>query len=290
MAQGSLKTNKSIPIYSQTTEAVGGLYVVMLPYEGNNDYVEKLDIHRDDFYIFFVLTKGKVIMKCDLLEVELMETSLGLMNPFQVHSVVEVSADAAGYFISVAPFLIPNHCAEGFQNLKIADQFQEINTAEKRDFLDTVSLLHRSFQNLSFHKTEIVNGLFNALIYRIANIFHLSGNCTIDTKNKSATISADFKKLVSKKSFLESPSFYANELHVSTSHLNDCVRAATGKSVTYWLQNAMVVEAQRLLYYTENNVNEIAYQLGFEDHTYFSRLFKKITKETPLAFRKKFRE
>jgi AraC-like DNA-binding protein len=52
----------------------------------------------------------------------------------------------------------------------------------------------------------------------------------------------------------------------------------------------MVIEAQRLLYYTENNVNEIAYQLGFEDHAYFSRLFKKITKETPLAFRKKFRE
>jgi hypothetical protein len=141
-------------------------------------------------------------MKCDLLEVELRATSLGLMNPFQVHSVVEVSADATGYFISVAPFLIPNHCADGFHNLKIEDQFQEINTEEKKDFLDTVSLLHRSFQNLDFHKTEIMNGLFNALIYRIANIFHLSGNSTLDTKNKSAIISAHFKKLVSQKSFL----------------------------------------------------------------------------------------
>lgn len=52
----------------------------------------------------------------------------------------------------------------------------------------------------------------------------------------------------------------------------------------------MIIEAQRLLYYTENDVKEIAFSLGFEDHSYFSRLFKKICDKTPLSFRKKFRE
>ncbi|MGF1924180.1 MAG: helix-turn-helix domain-containing protein [Bacteroidia bacterium] len=103
-------------------------------------------------------------------------------------------------------------------------------------------------------------------------------------------ISAHFKKLINQNNFLESPAFFASKLNVSTSHLNDCVNSVTGKSVTYWLQNSMINEAQRLLYYTENDVKEIAFALGFDDHSYFSRLFKKITNETPLTFRRKFRE
>ncbi|ANF52236.1 hypothetical protein A0O34_17680 [Chryseobacterium glaciei] len=108
--------------------------------------------------------------------------------------------------------------------------------------------------------------------------------------NQTERISSNFKKLIFQNNFLESPSFFAKKLNISTSHLNDCVNSNTGKSVTYWLQNAMIVEAQRLLYYTDNDVKEIAYNLGFEDHSYFSRLFKKISNETPLSFRRKFRE
>jgi AraC family transcriptional activator of pobA len=48
----------------------------------------------------------------------------------------------------------------------------------------------------------------------------------------------------------------------------------------------VVLEAKRLLYYSRLNVKEIAYELGYEDHTYFSRLFKQNTEMTPLAFRR----
>jgi len=280
-----------IPVYNQSSEAVGGIFIAELSVLGKDAAtLNKLGTHRDDFYIFFVLTKGKVIMECDMTEVKSTAQSIALIKPFQIHAPKKVSPDAAGYYIGVAPFLIPNNCAAVFQNLTIGDQVHKIDKLQKKDLLETVRLLHRAFENITVNKTAIVNGFFTALIYRFVNLYSESDRSLSDRKNQSAQIYASFKQLISNTTFLESPSFFAKKLNITTSHLNYCVNASTGKSVTYWLQNAMVLEAQRFLYYTEYDAKEIAFMLGFEDHTYFSRLFKKITGETPLAFRLKFRE
>ncbi|RZK32266.1 MAG: helix-turn-helix domain-containing protein [Hymenobacter sp.] len=60
----------------------------------------------------------------------------------------------------------------------------------------------------------------------------------------------------------------------------------TGFSVTYHLQQAVMREAQRLLVTPELSVNEIAYQLQFDDAKYFNRLFRQVVGTSPGAFRK----
>ncbi|MCD0465980.1 AraC family transcriptional regulator [Flavobacterium sp. ENC] len=280
-----------IPIYNQSSEAVGGIFIAELSVLGkDSETVNTLGAHRHDFYVFFVLTKGKVIMKCDMTDVKISAPSIVIIKPFQIHSPKFVSPDAAGYYMSAAPFLVPNNCASVFQNMRIEDQVNKISKFQKRELFETVSLLHRSFENTCSNKTPIVNGLFSTLIYRFVNIYSDASQSAAELKNQSAVIYSNFKKLISDSTFLETPSFFAKKLNITTSHLNYCVNISTGKSVTYWLQNAMILEAQRLLYYTDNDVKEIAFKLGFEDHTYFSRLFKKITGETALTFRLKFRE
>lgn len=280
-----------IPIYNQRSEAVGGIFIAELSVLGEDtESINKLGTHRDDFYNFFMLTKGKVIMKCDMIDVKISAPGIVIVKPFQIHSPKFVSPDSSGYYISVAPFLVPNNCASVFENMKIANQVNKLDKLQKKDILETVSLLHRSFENTTSNKTAIVNGIFSALVYRFVNIYSEANQSASELKNQSTLIYANFKKLISGSTFLETPSYFATKLNITTSHLNYCVNISTGKSVTYWLQNAMILEAQRLLYYTENDVKEIAFTLGFEDHTYFSRLFKKITGETPLTFRLKFRE
>jgi len=174
--------------------------------------------------------------------------------------------------------------------LKISEQAKKIEEPLQEDLMANIALLNSAFTKQQSYKGQIINGLFNALVYHFSNLFQSSEAPTPERKNQSSLITTNFKKLISKNNFLESPSFFAKKLNISTTHLNDCVSLTTGKSVTYWLQNAMLLEAQRLLYYTEYEVKEIAYDLGFKDHSYFSRLFKKISKETPLGFRNKFRE
>lgn len=281
---------KKIPIYNQSPEAVGGIFIAYHCAEDLDGFDDKLEAHRDDFFIFFVLTKGQASIKCDMIDIVINEINVLLIKPLQIHCGQDGTVDAAGYYIGIAPFLIPNNCIEIFQNLKISEQLNIIDPAYQEELLDTIHLLHRSFKSSNPNRAQIINGLFNALVYNFANIYSGSKSEVKELKNQSGLIYANFKKLISEHTFLESPSYFAKKLNISTSHLNDCVRASSDKSVTYWLQNAMIVEAQRLLYYTESEVKEIAFILGFQDHTYFSRLFKKITKETPLAFRKKFRE
>ena len=89
---------------------------------------------------------------------------------------------------------------------------------------------------------------------------------------------------------MKSPGAYAAALNISTSYLNEAVKDTTGLPVSYWIQQEVVIEAKRLLYYTDKTVKEIAYELGFDDHAYFSRLFVKAEGITALTFRKQYRE
>jgi len=86
------------------------------------------------------------------------------------------------------------------------------------------------------------------------------------------------------------PAAYAQKLNISTPYLNECVKNTTGYSVSYHIQQRVILEAKRLLYYSDTSVKEIATVLGYDDYPYFSRLFTKVTGITALAFRNKNRD
>ena len=58
-------------------------------------------------------------------------------------------------------------------------------------------------------------------------------------------------------------------------------------SITEFLNYYRINQAKRLLL-LDKDIGEIGYECGFESQSYFNRVFKKIVKETPLAFRKKY--
>jgi len=79
------------------------------------------------------------------------------------------------------------------------------------------------------------------------------------------------------------------KFYFSLSYLNEAVKETTGFTVSHWIQQQIMLEAKRLLYYSECSAKEIAHELGYEDHTYFSRLFKKTVGRTPIEFRGLYR-
>jgi AraC family transcriptional activator of pobA len=279
-----------IPINKQNARAIGGLDISNIIYEESLKYLPAFNAHRDDYYVLVILTKGKGAIQCDMEKMTAESKSILLIKPYQVHSASKVSKDAEAYFISIAPFLMPDHCANTFESLTTSQQYLKIPTKEMNSLVTTASLLHEAFTETNTHKTFITHSLFGALINRINAIFLDAEKKFVKPKNQAYLITQKFKQFVSEFSFLNSPSFFSKKLNITTSHLNDCVKATTGVSVTTYLQNAMLLEAKRNLYYTNDDVKTIAFTLGFEDHAYFSRLFKKLTKETPLSFRNKFRE
>lgn len=78
----------------------------------------------------------------------------------------------------------------------------------------------------------------------------------------------------------------AGALAMSTDGLYQLAKYYAGVSPKEFLTNRLMLEAQRRLYYNEHtSVKELAFELGFQDPAYFSRLFKKTTGQTVAAFR-----
>ena len=79
---------------------------------------------------------------------------------------------------------------------------------------------------------------------------------------------------------------YARALAVSPKQLWVACRRVAGAPPARLIQDRLLLEAKRLLLYTNVSVAEAAYALGFTDPAYFSRLFTKETGRSPRAFRR----
>jgi AraC family transcriptional regulator, transcriptional activator of pobA len=80
---------------------------------------------------------------------------------------------------------------------------------------------------------------------------------------------------------------YASMLSVSPNYLTDVVKRVTGFSASYHIQQRTVLEAKRLAIHSDANMKVVAYQLGFEDLSHFSKFFKKAAGITFSGFKKK---
>ncbi len=79
---------------------------------------------------------------------------------------------------------------------------------------------------------------------------------------------------------------YADELGISMSRLRAACIRATDKPPIQLIQDRILLEAKRLLLYSNMTVKETAYYLGFDDPAYFSRLFCQSIGLSPRDFRK----
>jgi AraC family transcriptional regulator, transcriptional activator of pobA len=87
-----------------------------------------------------------------------------------------------------------------------------------------------------------------------------------------------------------SASDYADALFMSVRHLNRIIQSITNQSLTQVIQNRTVLEAKRLLTFSDLTISQIAEQLSFEDAAYFARYFRKETQQSPSDFREKLSE
>ncbi len=78
---------------------------------------------------------------------------------------------------------------------------------------------------------------------------------------------------------------YAARLQLSVRQLSEVVKAQSGKPAIKHVHERLVLEARRLLVYSDQSLKEIAFELGFSEASYFSRFFKRETGCTPLAYR-----
>lgn len=250
-----------------------------------------LAAHRDDHYIFFLVDAGSASLMIDFSKVTFLQNSLYYILPGQVHHSL-IKDKVGGWFLAVDTMLIPQDYRKVFEGQLALQQPYVLNDVQMKHCTDLLSLLNQRM--LEYDKST-----FNASISTnlLQSFIGIAAGCYADKNTTSvkvprlAELSQQFKKLlVSNYVTIKSPSVYAGMLNVSESYLNEALKKTTGFSVSYWILNEIILEAKRLLYYCDENVKGIAHSLGYEDHTYFSRIFKKAVGTTPLAFRAIYRK
>ncbi|MCL7752399.1 helix-turn-helix domain-containing protein [Polaribacter sp. Z022] len=99
----------------------------------------------------------------------------------------------------------------------------------------------------------------------------------------------DFSLLVEQNfRTLHSVSDYAKRLALSPKSITKHFQKLGAKTPSDFIKSRILLEAKRLLIYTDKTVKEIAFELGFNDPAYFTRFFTKAISKSPLQFKKDY--
>ena len=124
--------------------------------------------------------------------------------------------------------------------------------------------------------SEIILAYFNLLLSELNSAYFKKEPVNILNTNLSKFV--EFKLMV-ETHLTEQPSIntIAEKLALTTNSLYRLVKEYSGTSPKDFFTNRLMIEARRKLRYSNLSVKELAYELGFNDPDYFSRLFKKST-------------
>lgn len=133
-----------------------------------------------------------------------------------------------------------------------------------------------------------VNNLLAAIISVISDL-----NIAEQERHPAARLSrgeqlfTNFKKLVSRYCTTQrNIPFYAEKLFVSPHHLSSVISKTSGKSVMYWINRAVILQAKVMLKSKDLMIYEVADKLNFPNQSFFSKFFKRETGLTPLQYQK----
>ncbi|PCJ94796.1 MAG: hypothetical protein COA50_10405 [Flavobacteriaceae bacterium] len=138
-----------------------------------------------------------------------------------------------------------------------------------------------NYREQSYHHFQTI--LF--LIERLRNKKHNLNPVT----NSNFTLAATFKKLIFQRiNDFYSIDDYANELNTNSKTLTAVSKEYLLDTPANIIKELKLLEAKRMLSNQNLSIKEVAYSLGFDEPTYFTKYFKKGTSLTPKEFQKAY--
>jgi YesN/AraC family two-component response regulator len=282
--------NQHITQFKLTSNTKAGISIVNIQSK-KDDQHDISTPHRDDYYLLLFAFKGYFHFKIDFEDKILTAPFVLKIEPNQIHQLIK-SDNAVGWAVGIEEFILEQE----FQSFLETKLTQPLSLNHKSDFLESIETILKLGSHLQLNTLDVyskksifylVNSLLCLLIKETA-----SNSESLNTKEKRSYIIEQEFKILLKTNFRlwKSPSMYASALSITVSHLNDTIKELTNFPVSIHIQNASILEAKRLLYFSDNSIKEIGYEIGYDDAVYFGKLFKKITSLTPLQFRQQFRD
>lgn len=158
--------------------------------------------------------------------------------------------------------------------------------SEWKEVLRMMSVLWDIAHHAPFRR-ETVQKLVAAIINNIQDINKEEEEQHPTKKlTRQETLFHQFKKIVNEHCATQRAiPFYADKLYVSPHHLSAVISKVSGKSVMFWINRAVVLQAKVLLKNDNLMVYEIAERLNFPNQSAFGKFFKRETGMSPGEYR-----
>ncbi len=247
-------------------------------------------VRRPHYQIVWV-KKGRGYFSIDLEKYRIKDHAIYTIPPGRFHQIMP-DGRISGYVLSFnIDFLYLAMGGSGRPLFgEISSDLNGVNmyfpNPEDRALQNVLTDISREFNAHRILRLELLSGLFNVfLLYMHRNstvILQESVSC-----RSMRLFNSFYAKLDNHFRTRKQVTDYANELFVSPGHLTDVVKKVTGHSASYHIRQRTVQEAKRMLMYNDVNMKMVAYTLGFEDLSHFSKYFKNATGMRFTDFKKK---
>ncbi|AZZ36924.1 AraC family transcriptional regulator [Bdellovibrio sp. qaytius] len=242
--------------------------------------------HRHDFYQLTFVTKGKGWHEIDFAKHKINGRQIFFMKPGQVHSWV-FARGADGFVIEFTRESLPSLSSKSLFLLKqmamVSDALSFKKESQWKDFQIICELMIKEYSLRSTQYEVCLEGLLQNLLVQLIRV-----SDKVAQHNTSSSIIDKFQKLVDENFKTQHlVGFYAKKMNMTPKALTMQVSRALKKAPKTVIQDRFILEAKRLLSYSDMSVAEVGYELGFEDANYFTRFFTKAAKVSPSNFRDK---
>ncbi|UEQ78368.1 helix-turn-helix domain-containing protein [Chryseobacterium arthrosphaerae] len=256
--------------------------------EQHEEFLIDKGVHRDSHYIFTCMESGNVRMMVDFKIIESRGATIFCVLPGQVHQGL-LMENVSGWFVAVKTDSVPDVVRAVFEEYLVEILPLPLDQNWTGKIHAAASLLKNYFTDDALASREgflVIQSLLNAYMGMFSHLYLRKNSLEILAEKRSSQLTRAFRILVRKEfKTMKSPSEYAESLHISRGYLTEVIREVTGNSAQHYIHQEVLIEAKRLLAFTHLTVKEIAYELGYNDHTYFSRLFSKLEGQSPSQFR-----
>ncbi|WP_419523830.1 helix-turn-helix domain-containing protein [Alistipes shahii] len=247
--------------------------------------------------IIGVGTEGETSLTSNLQEFRLKKDSLFIFSPKHILQVQSNNRFKA-HFIVIAPDFLKRINIDTKRMMPLFLQFgslpcMELTHAESQSLRSFISMVEQELKGSETDfSSEIIGGLIAATIYKVGDILthYLTEHPEVDSPihNRAEEYFRQFTELLGEHYKHErSVGFYARQLCITPKYLTTLIKRISGKSVSEWIDNYVILEAKTLLKYSNMSVQEIAYYLNFPNQSFFGSYFKRNAGMSPSQYKAK---
>lgn len=249
--------------------------------------------HRKDYYFMAFVKQGSSRHWIDMTPYDLKPDTFYFTVPNQVH-LKESTLPFTGITLSFSKEFLVSESNSALQALPIIQNPHNgheltLNASDVLFLEDLLEKIHTEYHVQASWQNAMLSAYIKVLLLYLSRLYNEQFSAQEPGPGRML-----LKKYLDKidESFTQAHevSAYADMLNISAGHLSELIKEQSGKPAIAHIHERLILEAKRLLFHTDHAVKEIAFQLGFEDASYFNRFFKRLTTYTPAYYRSNFRE